>query len=623
MNSPKLFMPFKIPVPIHRLLQTTKFWQDNSFLLREFKYFGKAAILAIVFTVLAAAFEGFGIGFILTFLQSLTHPDTAQFRTGIDWIDTVVLGVNAPVNARLFRISGLILLTTFLRLGFAYLARLYTRISASSLAYRLRRLLFEQLISLRISYFARKRSGEIINSLTSEVIQLQQAFDISTTLFTKIITLWVYVISMFLLSWQLTLVSGMLFSLLSVGISALLGRIREASFEKSKASGRYTSVALELINGMRTVHAFAAQDYERKRFYSANQHLLDATLQAISAQALVEPIREGIATTILIGMLVVAVTTLIPSGYLELASLLTFLFVLFRMMPTLRQIDASRVQMSGLHGSLRDIKDLLRKDDKAYTRNGKIQFTKLKQAIEYVAVDFGYDADEPVLHNISLSIRKGEMTALVGSSGAGKSTLADLIPRFYDPTAGQILIDGVDLREFEINSLRWKLAVVSQDTFIFNTSVRNNIAYALEDADEAAIWEAARLANALDFIQDLPQGFDTQLGDRGVRLSGGQRQRIAIARALLRNPEILILDEATSALDSVSERLIQESLEKLAVGRTVIAIAHRLSTIVRADKVVVLENGRIVEQGGYQELLSQRGKLWKYHQLQHEISHVS
>jgi subfamily B ATP-binding cassette protein MsbA len=215
------------------------------------------------------------------------------------------------------------------------------------------------------------------------------------------------------------------------------------------------------------------------------------------------------------------------------------------------------------------------------------------------------------------------MTALVGSSGAGKTTLADLIPRFYEPTGGKILIDGIDLPEFEINSLRRKVAVVSQDTFIFNTSVRNNIAYAIEGADEAAICEAARLANALEFIQEMPDGFDTVLGDRGVRLSGGQRQRIAIARALLRDPDILILDEATSALDSVSERLIQESLEKLSVGRTVIAIAHRLSTIVRADKVVVLEQGRIVEQGGYQELLQQRGKLWKYHQMQHEVSQAS
>ncbi|MBE9020896.1 ATP-binding cassette domain-containing protein, partial [Chroococcidiopsidales cyanobacterium LEGE 13417] len=218
---------------------------------------------------------------------------------------------------------------------------------------------------------------------------------------------------------------------------------------------------------------------------------------------------------------------------------------------------------------------------------------------------------------------RGEMTALVGSSGAGKTTLADLIPRFYDPTQGQIFIDGIDLQNYDIKSLRRKLAVVSQDTFIFNASVRDNIAYALEEVDEDAVWEAARLANALEFIHKLPEGFDTQLGERGVRLSGGQRQRLAIARALLRDPDILILDEATSALDSVSERLIQESLEKLSQGRTVIAIAHRLSTIVRADKVVVLEQGRILEQGTYQELLQQRGNLWKYHQMQHEVSQMS
>jgi subfamily B ATP-binding cassette protein MsbA len=191
-----------------------------------------------------------------------------------------------------------------------------------------------------------------------------------------------------------------------------------------------------------------------------------------------------------------------------------------------------------------------------------------------------------------------------------------LISRFYDPTAGQVLLDGIDLREFEIDSVRHRLAIVSQDTFIFNASVRSNIAYGSEQATDSEVYEAARLANALEFILEMPEGFETTLGDRGIRLSGGQRQRIAIARALLRNPEILILDEATSALDSVSERLIQEALEKLSVGRTVLAIAHRLSTISGADKIVVLEQGRIVEQGGYRELIDRRDRFWKYYQIQ-------
>jgi subfamily B ATP-binding cassette protein MsbA len=270
-------------------------------------------------------------------------------------------------------------------------------------------------------------------------------------------------------------------------------------------------------------------------------------------------------------------------------------------------------------GAVENIKDLLKTDDKIYFQNGALRFPGFKRSIDLVSVDFDYSPDQRVLHNITLSIKQGEMTALIGSSGAGKTTLADLIPRFHDATDGYIYIDEVDIRKFDINSLRSQIAVVSQNTFIFNTSVGNNIAYGTPKATEIEIKEAARLANALEFILEMPEGFDTQLGDRGVRLSGGQRQRIAIARALLKNPEILILDEATSALDSVSERLIQESLEKLSVGRTVIAIAHRLSTIAKADKVVVLEQGKIVEQGAYQELLQQRGKFWQYYQIQNEV----
>jgi subfamily B ATP-binding cassette protein MsbA len=392
--------------------------------------------------------------------------------------------------------------------------------------------------------------------------------------------------------------------------------LRESSFEKTKASGQYTSVSLEFINGIRTVQAFAAQEFERKRFDKANSRLVKAATQAMSLHILIQPLSEGVATTILIGILIVTFTTLIPNGQMQPASLLTFLFVLFRLMPTVREVNGARAQLSSFQGALNNIKELLRVDNKTYLQDGKTQFLGLRQAIQFVSVDFGYNPSNSVLRDITLTIKRGQMTALVGASGAGKTTLADLIPRFYDPTKGKILIDGVDLREFEIKSLRQKLAVVSQDTFIFNTSVWNNIAYAMEEVDKAAILEAARLANALEFIEEMPEGFETVLGDRGVRLSGGQRQRIAIARALLRNPEILVLDEATSALDSVSERLIQESLEKLAVGRTVIAIAHRLSTIVRADKVVVLERGCIVEEGSYQELLEQRGELWKYHQMQ-------
>jgi len=376
---------------------------------------------------------------------------------------------------------------------------------------------------------------------------------------------------------------------------------------------------MEFINGIRTVQAFATQDFERQRFYKASGDVLEASMIATRSYALVRPLAEALATTVLIGMIILALTLFVTNGIMQTASLLTFLFILFRLVPALHEINGSRAAMGGFWGSLHNIRELLETDNKPYLQNGHRPFPGLRQSITFKSVDFGYDPQQFVLSHINLTIKQGEMTALVGASGAGKTTLVDLIPRFYDSTRGSILIDGADIREFQINSLRRRFAIVSQDTFIFNTNVRDNIAYGTEGATEDEIIEVARLANALEFIQEMPEGFDTRLGDRGVRLSGGQRQRIAIARAILRNPEILILDEATSALDSISERLIQASLEKLAEGRTVIAIAHRLSTIIRADKVVVMEQGRVVEEGSYQELLDLRGKLWNYHQMQYEL----
>jgi len=616
-------MHIKLPKPVRNFLVATSFWKEYYFILREFKHFRQIAILAAVFTLLAAVLEGFGVGFILAVLHSVLNPNAKPIQTGVGWFDVWILAVNASTAERLYRSSALVLLTTILRLGLTYLGRLYVFTAQYTLGYRLSLQVFEQLQALSLSFFTKTRAGNLVNSLTSEVNQITAAFDVLATFFTRGSTLIAYMVSMFLLSWQLTAITAMLFSLLSVGITTLLGQIREASFATTKARRWYVSVALEFINGIRTVQAFAAQDFERKRFYNASQQLLQASTKSRAAQALVEPVSEGIATFILFGILFLAFAVLIPNGQLQPAGLLTFLFVLLRLMPVRRQLDAARAKLSSFQGSFSNVKELLRTDNKIYLRNGKLQFSKLQRAIEFVCVDFSYDrANPPVLHNIKLTINRGEMTALVGASGAGKTTLADLIPRFYDPTQGQIFIDGIDLKEYDIKSLRRKLAVVSQDTFIFNASVRDNIAYALEEVDEAAVWEAARLANALEFIQKLPEGFDTQLGERGIRLSGGQRQRLAIARALLRDPDILILDEATSALDSVSERLIQESLENLSQGRTVIAIAHRLSTIVRADKVVVLEQGRILEQGTYQELLQQRGNLWKYHQMQHEVGQL-
>jgi subfamily B ATP-binding cassette protein MsbA len=303
---------------------------------------------------------------------------------------------------------------------------------------------------------------------------------------------------------------------------------------------------------------------------------------------------------------------------MPISNLLTFFFVLFRLVPMIQDVNGVLAFLNTQAGAVENIKDLLKSQNKAYFKNGYLKFDGIQKAIDIEAVNFGYEPNHLVLKDITLTIEKGKMTALVGASGGGKTTLADLLARFHEPTNGRILLDGLDFQKFEINSLRWKMAIVGQKSFIFNTSIRHNIAYGTPLATEEEIIEAARLANALEFIQKLPQGFDTIIGADGMQLSGGQQQRIAIARALVRNPEILILDEPTSALDAITEQVIQELLDKFTIGRTVIVIAHRLSTVAKADKVVVIEQGKIMEQGSYQDLIQQQGKFWEYYQIQNQ-----
>jgi subfamily B ATP-binding cassette protein MsbA len=460
----------------------------------------------------------------------------------------------------------------------------------------------------------------LLNVLTSEIQRLRFLFGTSSTILIQTFLLVVYASAIFALSWPLALVAIALVLVLFGIVRLLLTHLRRRSSAITEANRRITSRVQELITGIRTVLAHGAEPFEYDRFRQVSQQSAEIMIRASRRESLIGPLLQAVASAALIGLIIVAVQFFVLPGRMGIAVLITFLFAFFRMLPLVQQINSLRATWAKQSGALRSIAQVLRREDKPYLADGTIPFEGLKEAISLRNVSFGYEPGQRVLHNISLEIRKGQTVALVGASGAGKSTLADLIVRLYDPDEGQVLYDGLDVRHYRLDTLRRRVAIVDQDPFLFHDTIRANIAYGLENVPEERIRWAAAQANALEFIEQLPQGFDTVVGDRGARLSGGQRQRITIARALLRDPDILVLDEATSALDSVSERQVQEALERLMAGRTVILIAHRLSTIENADWIVVLDSGRIVEQGTLETLLVQRGYFWKYYHLQYQIA---
>ncbi len=589
-------------------------------LYRSYRKYWHLIALALLFSMMAAAFEGIGLGLLIPFLKNLSGTGGEGFHTGWQLIDSWLLSEDVPLITRLYRICGLIIVATFLRAFFSYLASTGGQRARARVVEDMRMRVVNQILDVSVRFFTKKRSGEILNILTNELQSVGAALSLVMIEITRGSLLLVYVVFMFLISWQLSLLVVFFFGLLAFGLTRIITLVRQSGKEIPKAGAAFISSASELINGIRTVTAYDMKSFERERMQKASNRYAEAVIRTGERSHLVQPISVAVVGTVLIIVVLLATQYYVLPGKLDMALLLTFLFALMRLVPIVHDLNRQRGQWATIDAAMSEVASFIERRDKPYLKNGTVVLDSFKRDLVFENVSFAYEPESPVLQNINLHIRKGTTTAIVGASGAGKSTLVDLIPRLYDPTEGKILLDGVELSEYTLSSLRQKIAVVSQDTFLFNDTVRVNIAYGCPGATMDQIREAAERANALSFIEEMPEGFDTMLGDRGIRLSGGQRQRLAIARALLRDPEILILDEATSALDSVSERLVQQSLDDLRKGRTVIVIAHRLSTVENADHIVVLEEGRIVEQGTYEELLEKKGQLWEYHSIQFQLS---
>ena len=468
--------------------------------------------------------------------------------------------------------------------------------------------IYDHFHSLSLSFFDKAKSGELTSIVVTDVANMRIAFGTSFhRIFVEPINILMFISLLFVINEKLALYALIIVPLTGFIIFWIGRSIRRKSMRTAKQIAGIMGILTEILNSIRVVKAFGTEAYERKRFKKEQNQYYDLISRRARLRLTASPITETICAVIGVFLLWVGGLDVLVAGTMSPEDFIRFILILFSVLGPIRLLSNVSVDLQKGAASAERVFAILDLPPEIMDKPDAKTIDSFSGKIDFWDVGFNYEEGETILDGVSFSIPKGQVVALVGPSGAGKSTIADLIPRFYDVESGAILIDGINIRDVKLASLRNQMGIVTQETILFNETIEFNITYGVEDYSQEELDEAAKAANAYDFILEQPEGFQTVIGEKGVKLSGGQRQRLAIARAILRNPPILILDEATSSLDTESERKVQTALENLMQDRTTLVIAHRLSTIQRADAIVVLDKGKIVETGTHNSLLNEKG----------------
>lgn len=553
--------------------------------------------------LLAALFEGVGLSLFLPLLYSL---DAASFSPTNDGVLGQALHrafSRVPESDRLLAVSLGIMVLVSLKNLLIYLNSVLNSWIRTLLVHSLRAGIVDELLLARVDYVEGQEAGRLLNAVQKQTQEAGEAVAQHAELLIRAGTAAVFAVLLLLISWKLTLGVGAALLVISLLVRQIWRRVESHSGEFVRAWDRLSQRCLELLSGMRTIQVFDRVDFERDRFGSASHEVGRVWFHLDLLSGLVRPVSE----VLVVGVLVVVLLTTLQDAS-NMPTVLTFAFILYRLRPQVQGIDVARAQLLAAKAPVETVMALLDPADKPRLASGTRAFSGLVEGLRFEGVCFRHPtADEDALHDVCLSIPAGRITALIGRSGAGKSTLLQLVLRLTDPDRGRVLVDGVPLPEFELHSWRRRAALVTQDPMLFNTTVWQNIQYGHPEADREQVLHAADLAGVGEFVSSLPLGYESVVGDQGVRLSGGQKQRIALARALVRNPEILVLDEATSALDAQNEALVLDAISGPDERRTVVVVSHRYSAVERADHFVLLERGRATSEGG-RAVLDQHGR---------------